>query len=54
MFQKRNRTGFAKMAIQCDFLLAGLVGFEHTHDGVKVRCLTAWLQPIICDTHQNK
>jgi hypothetical protein len=21
----------------------GLAGFEPTHDGVKVRCLTAWL-----------
>jgi hypothetical protein len=25
------------------FGLAGLAGFEPTHDGVKVRCLTAWL-----------
>ena len=24
-------------------LMAGLAGFEPTHDGVKVRCLTAWL-----------
>ena len=23
--------------------MAGLAGFEPTHDGVKVRCLTAWL-----------
>ena len=27
--------------------LAGLAGFEPTSDGVKVRCLTAWLQPNI-------
>jgi hypothetical protein len=25
--------------------LAGEVGFEPTHHGVKVRCLTAWLFP---------
>ena len=31
------------MALQ----MAGLAGFEPTHDGVKVRCLTAWLQPNI-------
>ncbi|VXC35542.1 hypothetical protein BACI9J_90012 [Bacillus altitudinis] len=24
-------------------VLTGLAGFEPTHDGVKVRCLTAWL-----------
>jgi hypothetical protein len=24
----------------------GVAGFEPTHDGVKVRCLTAWLHPI--------
>ena len=23
--------------------MAGLAGFEPTHDGVKIRCLTAWL-----------
>ena len=23
----------------------GLAGFEPAHDGVKVRCLTAWLYP---------
>ena len=23
----------------------GVAGFEPTHDGVKVRCLTAWLYP---------
>ena len=26
--------------------LAGVAGFEPTNDGVKVRCLTAWLYPI--------
>ena len=25
--------------------VAGEAGFEPTHDGVKVRCLTAWLLP---------
>jgi hypothetical protein len=25
--------------------MAGVAGFEPTHDGVKVRCLTAWLHP---------
>ena len=25
--------------------LAGIAGFEPTSDGVKVRCLTAWLYP---------
>ena len=25
--------------------MAGVVGFEPTHDGVRVRCLTAWLHP---------
>ena len=27
--------------------LAGVAGLEPTHDGVKVRCLTAWLYPIV-------
>ena len=27
--------------------MAGVAGFEPTHDGVKVRCLTTWLYPII-------
>ena len=27
--------------------MAGLAGFEPAHDGVKVRCLTAWLYPMI-------
>jgi hypothetical protein len=26
-------------------LLAGVEGFEPTHDGIKTRCLTAWLYP---------
>ena len=26
--------------------MAGVAGFEPTSDGVKVRCLTAWLYPI--------
>ena len=28
-------------------MLAGVAGLEPTHDGVKVRCLTAWLYPIV-------
>ena len=33
--------------------LAGIAGFEPTSDGVKVRCLTAWLYPNInkCRRH---
>ena len=27
-------------------VVAGAAGFEPTHNGVKVRCLTAWLYPI--------
>ena len=27
--------------------LAGVAGLEPTHDGVKVRCLTAWLYPLV-------
>ncbi len=29
------------------FCMAGIAGFEPTSDGVKVRCLTAWLYPNI-------
>lgn len=25
--------------------MAGVAGFEPTHDGIKTRCLTAWLHP---------
>lgn len=25
--------------------MAGMAGFEPTHDGIKTRCLTAWLHP---------
>ena len=35
------------MNMQLLNLLAGEAGFEPTHDGVKVRCLTAWLLPKI-------
>jgi hypothetical protein len=28
--------------------MAGAAGFEPTHDGIKTRCLTAWLRP--CST----
>jgi hypothetical protein len=27
--------------------LAGVAGFEPAHDGIKTRCLTTWLHPII-------
>ncbi len=27
--------------------LVGIAGFEPANDGVKVRCLTAWLYPIV-------
>ena len=27
--------------------MAGLIGFEPMHTGVKVRCLAAWLQPYL-------
>ena len=30
-----------------DLRMAGIAGFEPTSDGVKVRCLTAWLYPSI-------
>ncbi len=30
-----------------DLTMAGIAGFEPTSDGVKVRCLTAWLYPKI-------
>src|SRR6185312_12939194 len=30
--------------------MAGLAGFEPTNDGVKVRCLTAWLYPNIVNS----
>ena len=36
------------------FALAGEAGFEPTHDGVKVRCLTAWLLPNIQFPHKIK
>ena len=29
------------------YFLAGIAGFEPAHDGVKVRCLTAWRYPNI-------
>ena len=27
--------------------MAGVAGFEPAHDGIKTRCLTAWLHPIL-------
>ena len=29
----------------CMGVLAGVEGFEPSHDGIKTRCLTAWLHP---------
>lgn len=37
-------TGFRFQQV---FSMAGMAGFEPANDGVKVRCLTAWLQPIM-------
>ena len=31
------------------FILARVVGFEPTNDGIRIRCLTAWLYPISTD-----
>lgn len=28
-----------------DNKMAGVEGFEPSHDGIKTRCLTAWLHP---------
>ena len=33
--------------------LAGIAGFEPTSDGVKVRCLTAWLYPSINECRRH-
>src|SRR5579883_2991559 len=35
-----------KPATRAGFLRTGVAGFEPTHGGVKVRCLTTWLHPI--------
>ena len=29
------------------FCMAGVAGFEPTHDGIKIRCLTAWRHPYV-------
>ena len=43
---KRNKK--TKILQYAEFsFLAGMAGFEPAHGGVKVRCLTAWLHPII-------
>ena len=36
-----------------EWLLVGIVGFEPTNDGVKVRCLTAWRYPNIKADYEN-
>ena len=36
---------FAGFGYQQVLHMAGKAGFEPTNDGVKVRCLTAWLLP---------
>ena len=33
--------------------MAGIAGFEPTSDGVKVRCLTAWLYPSINECRRH-
>ena len=33
--------------------VAGVAGFEPTNDGVKVRCLTSWLYPIVMSLTQT-
>ena len=45
-----NNLPTKKEAYQSDKLptfdiMTGVAGFEPTHNGVKVRCLTAWLYP---------
>ncbi len=50
------KTGFAIWFrfFHREFLLgskAGVAGFEPTHGGVKVRCLTAWLHPSALTAH---
>jgi hypothetical protein len=43
-YLRQNPLGFVAKQIPCGTIqLAGLAGFEPTNDGVKVRCLTAWL-----------
>src|SRR5690554_5460155 len=37
--------GDALPAELCPHIMAGAPGFEPGNDGVKVRCLTAWLRP---------
>ena len=36
-----------------DLRMAGIAGFEPTSDGVKVRCLTAWLYPSINECRRH-
>ena len=36
-----------------DLHMAGIAGFEPTSDGVKVRCLTAWLYPSINECRRH-
>ncbi|CAN2254571.1 hypothetical protein STZ1_40357 [Bacillus subtilis] len=37
ILKRKKDTFWSKVSV------TGLAGFEPTHDGVKVRCLTAWL-----------
>jgi hypothetical protein len=39
---KKAPSKFTKFVLEIK-KMAGLAGFEPTNDGVKVRCLTAWL-----------
>ena len=45
--RKANITEKSTSALQMYFFLAGVVGFEPTDDGVRVRSLTAWRHPNI-------
>ena len=40
----------AQLLIQAGYIhkeMAGVVGLEPTHDGIKTRCLTTWLHPSV-------
>ena len=46
MFRQDDTKKESHQLFLVGFLLAGLAGFEPANVGVKVLCLTAWLQPI--------
>ena len=45
--KNKSRIQPFKIGLNMGFYLAGMAGFEPASDGVKVRCLTAWLHPIL-------